>query len=97
MVPGRVYTSRAPASSRREAAKDSASGVMSSTLHTSSRISPLASSTVSPRKARTQLACWNCLVPMPTPTALVTMTGMGPYASAKLVSRAAPVGVHSSP
>ena len=89
---------KAPVSSRREAAKDNASGVTVIDHCTPApRISPLASSTVSPRKARTQLACWNCLVPMPTPTALVTMTGMGPYASAKLVSRAAPVGVHSSP
>ena len=97
MVPGVTYTSRAPCSSRREQAKARASGVMSSMLHTSSRISPLASSAVSPRKARTQLACSNCLVPMPTPTARAVITGMGLKDWAKWVSRAAPVGVHSSP
>ena len=70
---------------------------MSSMLHTSSTISPLASWAVSPQKARTQLACSNSLVPTPTPTALVTMTGMGPNFWAKWTSRAAPVGVHSSP
>ena len=66
-------------------------------LHTSSTISPFVSSTVSPRKARTQLACSNVFVPIPTPAASTDITGMGPKEAAKWVSKAAPVGVQSSP
>ena len=42
-------------------------------------------------------ACSKVLVPTPTPTARTAMAGMGPKLWAKWVSRAAPVGVHSSP
>ena len=97
MQMGVVKASRAPAARSSSRAKPMPSGVMSSRLQESSATWSWGSSLVWPSMARRPFMASKSFVPMPMPTCSTAITGAGPKDVTKCLSRAAPVGVHSSP